>query len=961
MLAALEEGVVLHGPDGAITEHNAAAGTILGLASDELIGRMPADSRWQAIHEDGSPFAGDTHPAVRTLATGEPCSGVVMGIRKPDGSLTWIQVNSRPILQEGETHPSAVVVSFFDITEREERSRQRDHLQSAIEESFDGMVIIGRDLRIVYANATAAQGVGHVAADLVGRPITEVAGAVLDPAQVAEMMETVLDERQWTGEVDRQGPEGTPRRVEVRITPTRDERGTISSWIGVIRDVTAEHRGRAALESSEHRLRIALDTMLDGVAIQSAVRDDTGRIVDFRVDYVNAAIGVVSRMAGIPRVGHSLLELLPAHRTNGLFQSYVAMVETGVPFFADGFHYVDPDAAGGPLDQIVDLRAARMGEGYVLSVRDISGRHRAEREMRRLSRAIEQSAESVMITDATGAIEYVNPAFEQVSGYTRDEVLGRNPRLLKSGVQDSAFYAAMWDALTSGQTFVADMTNRRKNGEIYQEESVVSPILDETGTITSYVAVKRDVTRERASEDVRESLARERALIATALSGLHVLPTPAATAAAICRQIVGLAGVASASLAYFTLEGPALALAFVRADGVPVRLRRLPFQRSRVLRERAEEGPWVETWVHRPWHPYDRLHTDLGTAALAYAPVRSGGTLIGLLTVTSDSDDAIERLTETLPGLLEFAGFAGALVGRAVADLTELGATRERIAQIIKSAAFRPVFQPVVELATGARVGYEALTRFADGTAPDLVFADARAAGLEAELELATLAGAIAAATGLPGGAWLSLNASPNLVGASSRLAGLVRRADRPIVLEVTEHVAVADYAALRAALGRLRPKVRVAIDDAGSGIANFSHIVELRPAFVKLDIGLVRGIDTDLTRQALMVGLLHFASESSSLTIAEGVETPEELAMLQALHVPLAQGYLLGRPAPVAEWAETRGITGPGHVPRNGRGARRATGAPARVAATTGRQEIASPRAGDTTDRGGDDPNAAG
>jgi EAL domain-containing protein (putative c-di-GMP-specific phosphodiesterase class I) len=80
---------------------------------------------------------------------------------------------------------------------------------------------------------------------------------------------------------------------------------------------------------------------------------------------------------------------------------------------------------------------------------------------------------------------------------------------------------------------------------------------------------------------------------------------------------------------------------------------------------------------------------------------------------------------------------------------------------------------------------------------------------------------------------------------------------------------------------------------------------VELRPAFVKVDIGLVRGIDADLTRQALMVGLLHFASESASQTIAEGVETEEELATLRRLGVPLAQGYLLGRPAPVADLAE--------------------------------------------------------
>jgi len=145
---------------------------------------------------------------------------------------------------------------------------------------------------------------------------------------------------------------------------------------------------------------------------------------------------------------------------------------------------------------------------------------------------------------------------------------------------------------------------------------------------------------------------------------------------------------------------------------------------------------------------------------------------------------------------------------------------------------------------------------------------------------------------------------SPNLVTGDPRLADLVRLADRPLVLEVTEHVPVDDYAALRTAIESLPASVRVAVDDAGSGVANFGHILELRPAFLKLDIGLVRGIDTDLSRQALMVGLLHFARESASQTIAEGVETESELAALRTLGVPFAQGYLLGRPSAVDDWA---------------------------------------------------------
>ncbi len=571
----------------------------------------------------------------------------------------------------------------------------------------------------------------------------------------------------------------------------------------------------------------------------------------------------------------------------------------------------DPNAFGAGEISLLEEVAADLSYGVRTlraradAAREAAARHDAEREMQRLSTAIEQSSDAVVITDLDARIQYVNPAFTQVSGYASDEVLGQNPRILKSGVQGPGFYAAMWATLASGQSFVGDLVNRRKDGSLFQEEAVISPVRDEAGTITSYVAVKRDVTRERAAEAAQERMARERALVAGTLAELHGLPTPAATAEAICRQVASLAGLASASLAYFTLEGPAMTLAFVRADGVPVPLRRIPFQRSRTLRERAEEGPWVEAWVHRPWHPYDRLHAELGTEALAFAPFKHAGRLVGLLAVTSAEPGAVARLTEILPALLEFSGFAGALLGPAIADLTEAGSAQERIATIVRTGAFRPVFQPIVDLVTGTHVGYEALTRFTDGAAPDLVFADARAAGLEAELELATLGAAIAASTGLPAGAWLSLNVSPSLLTGSRRLVGVLRAADRPVVLEVTEHVPVDDYAALRAALGRIRPAVRVAVDDAGAGVANFGHIVELRPAFVKLDMRLVHGIETDLTRQALVLGLLHFASEAVSQTIAEGVETEAELRALRTLGVPYAQGYLLGRPAAAEDWQE--------------------------------------------------------
>ncbi len=128
---------------------------------------------------------------------------------------------------------------------------------------------------------------------------------------------------------------------------------------------------------------------------------------------------------------------------------------------------------------------------------DITERHRTDEERVRLSMAVEQAAELIVITDARGTIQYVNPAFERVSGYSRAEAIGQNPRILKSGSQDAEFYRHLWATIKAGQVWSGHFVNRRKDGSLYEEEAVISPVRDAAGTIINFVSVKRDVTAER--------------------------------------------------------------------------------------------------------------------------------------------------------------------------------------------------------------------------------------------------------------------------------------------------------------------------------------------------------------------------------------------------------------------------------------------------------------------------------
>src|SRR5262249_26601209 len=109
VITAMQEGIVLLGADGCIRACNASAERILGLSAEQIMGRTPLDPRWRAIHEDGRAVAGETHPVMVTLRTGRPCSNVVMGVRKPDGELTWVSINSQPLLRGNEPAPYAVV------------------------------------------------------------------------------------------------------------------------------------------------------------------------------------------------------------------------------------------------------------------------------------------------------------------------------------------------------------------------------------------------------------------------------------------------------------------------------------------------------------------------------------------------------------------------------------------------------------------------------------------------------------------------------------------------------------------------------------------------------------------------------------------------------------------------------------------------------------------------------------
>ncbi len=215
------------------------------------------------------------------------------------------------------------------------------------------------------------------------------------------------------------------------------------------------------------------------------------------------------------------------------------------------------------------------------------------------------------------------------------------------------------------------------------------------------------------------------------------------------------------------------------------------------------------------------------------------------------------------------------------------------------------VFQPIVELATRATVGLEALSRFAREPlrSPDLWFEEALEVGLGPELEMKAVRKAVAQLGRIPESSFLAVNVSPELV-LSHKLDELADEAIcKRLVLELTENIAVEDYGPIHDRMAPLRERgARVAVDDTGSGFSSLRHILLLQPEIIKLDRSLTHGLDRDPARRALASSLVSFAQDINASLIAEGVETAEELQTLERLGTHWVQGFHIAMPEPLAD-----------------------------------------------------------
>jgi len=245
VVAALAEGIVFMDADGRLQASNASAERILGLTAEQIGGRTTFDPRWRAVHEDGSPFPGDTHPITVSLRTGQPCSNMIMGVHKPSGELTWISINSQPLFRRGERKPYAAVASFFDITDRK---RAEDALRATQARLRD---VLASSTAVVYATKLTAEG---YAPSWVSENVTRVLGYDVpealhpkwwvnhlhptDRSRVLAEISTLLRKGELTLEYQFQAKNGAYRWVHDEARLLRDPTGLPVEVFGAWLDIT---------------------------------------------------------------------------------------------------------------------------------------------------------------------------------------------------------------------------------------------------------------------------------------------------------------------------------------------------------------------------------------------------------------------------------------------------------------------------------------------------------------------------------------------------------------------------------------------------------------------------------------------------------------------------------------------------------------------------------------------------
>ena len=477
---------------GKFTLANKRTSRITGYEPDEFIG--------MSFHRLYSPevLPGLVEQFKRLVTDRISISQYETDLIRKDGTTITISFSLAPLLENGQV--VGVVGTSEDITERkrgEEALRLAENkYRSIFENTIEGIFQSTPEGRYLSVNPALARIHGFESPEEMMSSITDIGHQLyVDSNQRAEF-KRLLEVRGLVKdlEIQTRRKDGTRISTSVNARTLRDASGAVMCYEGTVEDITERKRAEEALKTQAQ----VLQNMVEGVCVT-----EEGTHITFTNPRFNAMFGY--EPGELIGEHASILHHCSAEESAQLHDEIAHRLQTGSLWEGeclntkkDGTHFV------------TSARISRMeisGKDCWISVQeDITERKRAEEERLKLFRAVEQSPDSVVVTDTQGNIEYVNPKFTQITGYSSAEALGQNPRILKSGELSPEKYQELWKTITSGHDWRGEFHNKKKNGELYWEYATISPIKNAQGDITHFLAIKEDLSvRKSLEEQLRQS------------------------------------------------------------------------------------------------------------------------------------------------------------------------------------------------------------------------------------------------------------------------------------------------------------------------------------------------------------------------------------------------------------------------------------------------------------------------
>ena len=433
--------------------------------------------------------------------------------RRVDWTLVWKIVI--PILAFGAT----IVLVFVnrnralrrEVTERKRTEaalkESRATARGLLDATRESLFLLDLTGTIVAVNETAASRFGSSPSAVTGRKIFDFVPVNLRKSRKAYFEQVVKTGQPADFEDARDG-----RIFQARFYPVKDKGGDMAGVAVFAQDITERKKADEAIKNSERRLAQIIDFLPD----PTWVIDNEGNVVAWNQALEKLTGRRAADMLGKGDFEYSLafyderrpvLIDLVRDWSPEIEKKYLSVRKDGENLVSESYH---PDLGGREyyLSGVAGILRDATGRaaGSIESIRDITEIKRVEIELKKLSRAIEQSPTSVVMTDPAGRIEYVNPKFSEITGYSSDEAVGNTPRILNSGTHPPAYFQQMWETILSGNEWRGELCNRKKNGKLYWEYASISPIRNTEGDLTHFVAVKEDITdRKRMEQELIEA------------------------------------------------------------------------------------------------------------------------------------------------------------------------------------------------------------------------------------------------------------------------------------------------------------------------------------------------------------------------------------------------------------------------------------------------------------------------